>query len=340
MTLRDCLEALIAGEDLSREQARELMGTIMSGGATPVQIAGLLVALRAKGETVAEITGFAEAMRGHARRLELGVDGLVDTCGTGGDGAGTFNVSTAAALVAAAAGVPVAKHGNRSVSSASGSADVLEALGVRLTDDPAVLARCLARAGIAFLFAPAQHPAMKHAIGPRRQLGVRTVFNVLGPLTNPAGATRQLMGVYDARLVRPLAEVLGRLGAERAWVVHGAGGLDEISTLGPTVVAEWDGERVREFTLEPESLGIARADAAALAGGTPADNAALLRRLLMGEAGAARAIVELNAAAALVVGGRAAELQEGLALARAAIDTGAAMATLEALVQQSGGTAA
>lgn len=331
--LKPYLARLVDGFDLSRAEAHQAMRGIMGGEATPAQIAGFLVALRVKGETVEEIAGFAEAMRSVANRLELPAQALVDTCGTGGDGAGTFNISTAAALVAAASGVPVAKHGNRSVSSACGSADVLEALGVTLVSSPAALARSLQSAGLAFLFAPAQHPAMKHAVGPRRELALRTVFNLLGPLTNPAGARRQLLGVYSEDLVQPMAEVLGRLGARRALVVHGAGGIDEISVLGPTRVAEWDGSCVRTYEIDPQELGIPLAELVDLAGGSPHENAATITAILDGEEGPRRDIVVLNAAAAIVVGGRAPALASAIPIARQAIDSGAARQTLAALVE-------
>ena len=331
--LKPYLARLVDGFDLSRAEAHQAMRGIMGGEATPAQIAGFLVALRVKGETVEEIAGFAEAMRSVANRMELPAQALVDTCGTGGDGAGTFNISTAAALVAAASGVPVAKHGNRSVSSACGSADVLEALGVTLVSSPAALARSLQSAGLAFLFAPVQHPAMKHAIGPRRELALRTVFNLLGPLTNPAGARRQVLGVYSEDLVQPMAEVLGRLGARRALVVHGAGGIDEISVLGPTRVAEWDGSCVRTYEIDPQELGIPLAELVDLAGGSPHENAATITAILDGEEGPRRDIVVLNAAAAIVVGGRAPALATAIPIARQAIDSGAARQTLAALVE-------
>lgn len=334
--LKTYLERLVAGSSLTRDEAREAMRAIMAGDAGPAWIAGFLVALRVKGETVDEIAGFAETMRAVANPLDLGEENLVDTCGTGGDGAGTFNVSTAAALVAAGAGVKVAKHGNRAVSSECGSADVLEALGVTLVSDEPVLRRCLREAGFAFLFAPAQHPAMKHAIGPRRELGLRTVFNLLGPLTNPAGARRQVMGVYDAALVRPLAEVLARLGAEHAMVVHGAGGLDELSTLGATRVAEWDGQRLAVHELRPEDHGLEPASAEAIAGGDPPRNARIVRAVLEGEPGPARDIVLLNAAAAIRVAGAADSLADGLVRARRAVDEGAAAAALDALIRVTG----
>ena len=330
------LHEVLDGNDLGRDQARAAMEAIMGGEATPAQIAGYLVALRAKGETVEEIAGSAEAMRAAAIRVEAGGDGLVDTAGTGGDGAGTINVSTAAAIVAAGAGVPVAKHGNRGVSSRCGSADVLEALGVTLVESPARQAEILAEVGLAFLFAPFQHPAMKHAVGPRKELGVRTIFNVLGPLTNPAGARRQLVGVYDAALVETLARVLGELGAERALVVHGAGGLDELSTLGPTAVAEWDGTTVRTYEIDPADFDLPAARIEDLAGGEPEDNAAAIRAILDGQPGSGADIVLLNAAAAIYVGGAAADLGEGFLYAREAVASGAARDRLEALVKASG----
>ena len=332
------LHEVLDGNDLGRDEARAAMEAIMGGEATPAQIAGYLVALRAKGETVEEIAGSAEAMRAAAIRVEAGRDGLVDTAGTGGDGAGTINVSTAAAIVAAGAGVPVAKHGNRGVSSRCGSADVLEALGVTLVESPARQAEILAEVGLAFLFAPFQHPAMKHAVGPRKELGVRTIFNVLGPLTNPAGARRQLVGVYDAALVETLARVLGELGAERALVVHGAGGLDELSTLGPTRVAEWDGASVRTYEIDPADFDLPAARIEDLAGGEPDDNAAAIRAILDGQPGPGADIVLLNAAAAIYVGGAAADLGEGLRRAREAVAGGAASERLEALVKASGGS--
>ncbi len=330
--IKGFLARVVNGEKLSRSEAREAMQIVMRGDATAAQIAGFLVALRVRGETVDEIAGFAAAMRAAANPLDLQVSGLVDTCGTGGDGANTFNISTAAALVAAGAGVPIAKHGNRAVSSACGSADVLEALGVTLVADEVSLRRSLTEAGLAFLFAPSQHPAMKHAVGPRRELGMRTVFNLLGPLTNPAGARRQVVGVYDRTLVQPMAEVLGALGAAHAIVVHGAGGIDELSLLGPTEVAEWDGEHVRTYSVTPEEVGLRAAAAADLAGGSVADNAEIVRAVLEGEPGPRRDIVLLNAGAALRVGGVARTLAEGVEAAAAAIDTGAATNTLALLV--------
>lgn len=335
--LTEAIHKVVDGTDLTRAEARAAMQAIMAGEATPAQVAGLLVALRMKGETVDEIVGAAEAMRAAAVRVEFDVDrdNLVDTAGTGGDGAGTINISTAAALVAAGAGVRVAKHGNRGVSSACGSADVLEALGVRLIEDPVRQAEILEQVGFAFLFAPFQHPAMKHAVGPRRELGVRTVFNVLGPLTNPAGATHQVVGVYDRRLVEPMARVLGELGARRALVAHGAGGLDELSTVGPTTVAEWDGADVNVYEIEPLDLELEIADPDALTGGDPQHNAAAIRAILAGEGGPQADIVALNAAAAIYVGEAADGLQSGLQMAWTSIESGAARERLEALVEAS-----
>jgi anthranilate phosphoribosyltransferase len=334
--MKKLLKEVVSGRDLSSQDAESAMARIMAGEATPAQIAGLLVALRIKGETVEEIAGFARAMRSAATRLDLERDDLVDTCGTGGDGANTFNVSTTAALIAAGAGVPVAKHGNRAVSSACGSADVFEALGVRLVSGEAALRRCLEAANIAFLFAPAQHPAMKHAIAPRRELGMRTVFNLLGPLTNPAGARRQVVGVYDEVLVEPLAEVLGQLGAVHVMVVHGAGGLDEISTLGPTKVAEWRDGTLRSHTISPSDHGIDLAEADAIGGGDGESNATIVRAVLAGEPGARRDIALLNGAAAIYVSGQVDSFDEALAAARRSIDGGAARQALALLVTASG----
>lgn len=331
------LEQVIDGRDLSRDQARDAMRLLMTGDADEVQIGGLLVALRAKGETIEEIAGFAEAMRELSSRVDLGVEELVDTCGTGGDGGRTFNVSTAAAIVAAGAGVPIAKHGNRSVSSPSGSADLLEALGVRLIAEPDALRRSLRESGIAFLYAPAQHPAMRHAIGPRRRLGLRTVFNLLGPLTNPAGARRQVLGVYDDALVEPVARALGRLGARHVLVVHGAGGLDEISTLGPTRFAECREGRLEVGRLEPADLGLDAAMPGDLAGGSAGENAAIVRAILDGEPGPRREIVLANAGAAIYVSGRVDRLRAGVELAARSIDDGAARRVLDRLIDVTAG---
>lgn len=325
------------GGVLEEEVAGRAMGQIMEGGVPPALVAGFLMALRARGETVDEIVGCARAIRARAARFPAGAPQLLDTCGTGGDGAGTFNVSTAAAFVAAGAGVPVAKHGNRAVSSRTGSADVLEALGVEVGMAGPEAAGALDAAGLTFLFAPTFHAAMRHAAPVRRELGVRTVFNLLGPLCNPAGADAQLVGVFDGELVRPLAEALGRLGARRAMVVHGLDGLDELTVTAPSRVAEWDGERVREYTVDPADLGLAIREPEELAGGDAAANASILRAVLdpAGPDGACRDIVLLNAAAALVVAGRAATLADGLECARDAIGSGAAAARLHELVRYS-----
>lgn len=325
------LAKLVDGRILSAEEAHAFFAACLRGEPTPAQVAAAVTALRMRGETVEEIAAFATAMRDAAMTLDHPYD-AIDTCGTGGDGQHTFNISTAAALVLAGAGLKVAKHGNRALSSKSGSSDVLSALGVNLAASPAQQRRSLDQAGIAFLFAPAYHGAMRH-VGPvRAELGFRTVFNLLGPLSNPAGAKRQVMGVYDPRLLEPLAEVLGRLGATRAWTVHGQG-LDELTTTGATEVAEWKDGAVRRFTVTPEDAGLPRADLAALRGGDAEENAAALRALLDGATGAYRDIVLLNAAAALVVADRAADLAEGAALAAAVIDDGRASTALADLVE-------
>jgi anthranilate phosphoribosyltransferase len=308
------------------------MNEVMEGDATAAQIGGLLVALRLKGETADEITGCAEAMRAHVLPVKPKRDDLVDTAGTGGDGMGTINISTAAALVAAAAGAGVAKHGNRAVSSASGSADVLEALGFRLELPPARIERSIDELGFGFLFAPTHHPAMRHAAPVRRELAARTVFNVLGPLTNPAGARAQVVGVYAPSLVRTIAEVLAQLGARRAFVVHGAGGIDELSPAGPNLVCEVADGDVREREIDPLELGVPRCDPADLRGGSPAENAAAVRAVFRGESGGRRSAILLNAAGALAAAGHAHDLAEGLELAREAIDSGAAAARLDELV--------
>jgi anthranilate phosphoribosyltransferase len=332
MTMQEALARLLDGHDLSRAQARAVMNEVMEGDATPAQIGGLLVALRLKGETADEIAGCAEAMRSHVLAVKPKRDDLVDTAGTGGDGMGTINISTAAALVAAAAGAGVAKHGNRAVSSASGSADVLEALGFRLEQPPARIERSIDELGFGFLFAPTHHPAMRHAAPVRRELAARTVFNVLGPLTNPAGARAQVVGVYSPPLVRTIAEVLAQLGAQRAFVVHGAGGIDELSPTGPNLVCEVVDGDVREREIDPLELGVPRCDARELRGGSPAENAAAITRIFGGESGGPRSAILLNAAGALAAAGHGRDLAEGLELAREAIDSGAAAARLEALI--------
>ncbi|MGQ9737592.1 MAG: anthranilate phosphoribosyltransferase [Armatimonadota bacterium] len=335
MTVQQAIAKLIERQNLSREEAAELMEATMSGNATPVQTAGWLVALRMKGETAEEIAGCAETMRRHAvpvkprRQAEL-----IDTCGTGADRVKTFNVSTAVAFVAAAAGVPVAKHGNRAVTSKCGSADVLEALGCRLDLSPEQLAQAIDEIGIGFLFARAHHPAMKYAAPVRQELGVRTVFNVLGPLTNPAGAPRQLLGVYDGSLVHLIAQVLRELGTQRAMVVHGEPGLDELSTLGQTIVVHVQDGTITEEHLVPEQFGFRRAQPQEVtAPDSPQGCAQLLRDLFGGTPGPYRDLLLLNAGAALMVGSKARTLQEGIQLARETVDSGSALRKLEEYIQ-------
>ncbi len=330
--LTDLLHKLTRHEDLTADQAAAAMDLVMTGQATPAQLAGLLVGLAMKGERPEEIVGLARTMRAHAVPLTHHRADVFDTCGTGGDRAGTINVSTAAALVLAGAGVPVAKHGNRSVSSRCGSADVFEALGVSITVPPAVVERSLERAGIAFLFAPAFHPAMKHAAPTRKELGLRTAFNLLGPLTNPAAPTRQIVGVPRPELTELVARALLMLGSERVWVVHGADGLDEISTTGYTKVSEGRDGTVRTFHVHPGDFGLKKATLAAIAGGDARTNARILQQMLHGQAGPVRDIVLLNAGAGVFVSGRAASVREGIALAGAAVDSGKAWGALEALV--------
>jgi anthranilate phosphoribosyltransferase len=330
--IQEVISKLLDGTQLARAEARAVMNEIMRGEATPGQIGGFLVALRSKGETADEITGCAEAMRDHALVVRPSRDDLVDTAGTGGDGAHTINISTAAALVAAAAGAAVAKHGNRAVSSACGSADVLEALGFTLEQEPQRIAKSIDDLGFGFLFAPSHHPAMRHAAAVRRELATRTVFNVLGPLTNPAGARAQVVGVYSPGLVRTIAEVLARLGARRAYVVHGAGGIDELSPVGENLVAEVVDGEVLERTLDPESeLGIPRCGVEELRGGSPPENAEAIREVFAGANGGRRDAILLNAAGAIAAGGHAADLREGLEVARTALDSGAAAERLELL---------
>jgi len=333
MTVQQALARLLDGHDLSREQARAVMNEVMSGEATPAQIAGFLVALRLKGETADEIAGCAEAMRAHVLSVRPRRDDLVDTAGTGGDGARTINISTAAALVAAAAGAGVAKHGNRAVSSASGSADVLEALGFELELPPARIERSIDELGFGFLFAPTHHPAMRHAAPVRRELAARTVFNVLGPLTNPAGARAQVVGVYAPALVRTIADVLAQLGARRAFVVHGAGGIDELSPTGPNLVCEVVDGGVREREIDPLELGVPRCDPDELRGGGAEENAQRIREVFHGGNGGRRSAILLNAAGAIAAGGHAADLKEGLEIAREALESGAAAARLDRLIE-------
>jgi len=332
MTIQNALAELLDGHDLSRDDARKVMDSIMSGTATPAQIGGFLVALRLKGETADEIAGCAEAMRAHVLPVHPVRDDLVDTAGTGGDGGKTFNISTAAALVAAAAGAGVAKHGNRSVSSQAGSADVLESLGFELDLAPERIAQSIDELGFGFMFAPTHHPSMRHAAPVRRELAARTVFNVLGPLTNPAGARAQVVGVYSPLLVPVIADVLAVLGAHRAFVVHGAGGIDELSPAGSNLICEVVEGSVRRREIDPLDLGVPRCAPEDLRGGTPDENAAHIREVFAGAGGGKRDAILLNAAGAIAAGGHAEDLREGLELARGALESGAAAERLELLV--------
>ncbi len=334
------IDKLVRRRDLTEDEAAAAMTEVMAGRAAPAQLAGLLAALAAKGERPAEIVGFARTMRAHAVRLTSEGD-VVDTCGTGGDRSGTFNISSAAAVVVAACGVTVAKHGNRSVSSRCGSADVFEALGVKVDAAPAVVECCLREAGIAFLFASTFHPSMRHAGPIRKELGIRTVFNLLGPLTNPVGATRQVVGVPQPELTQLLARALLQLGSKRAWVVHGADGLDELSTTGFSKVSECRDGAVHTFHLHPSDVGLPAATIDDLRGGDAKTNASIVRAVLGGEKGAARDVVLLNAGAALLVAGKADSVRDGIAQAAVAIDAGRAMATLDkmAVCSVAGGVA-
>ncbi len=338
--LKPFIKQVMQGKDLTLTEAEEAMNIIMTGQATPAQIGGYLVALRMKGECVAEIAGSARAMRDNASQVELEGNGrapispLLDTAGTGGDGAHTFNISTTAAFVIAGAGYSVAKHGNRAASSRSGSADVLEALGVNLNLTPEQVGQCIEQVGIGFLFAPKFHPAMRHAIGPRRELAVRTIFNVLGPLTNPAGATHQLIGVFDPKLTEVMAQVLGELGGTAAFIVHGYDGLDELTTSGPNRVSHLHDGTVSTYELDPADYGFTPGSVDELRGGDPADNAAITQAILAGEdATVRRDVVLLNAAAAITT--HTNDFRESLALARQSLDSGAALGKMEALVETS-----
>lgn len=335
MNMQKAIAKVINGDDLRRDEMVDVMNQIMSGEATDAQIGAFLIALRLKGESVDEIAGAVAVMREKATPIATKHDVIVDTCGTGGDHSGTFNISTTAAFVAAGAGLCVAKHGNRAATSQSGSADVLMALGVNIEASPETVSQCLDEVGIGFLFAPALHGAMKYAIGPRRELGVRTIFNALGPLTNPAGARRQVIGVYSAALTETLAGVLATLGAERAYVVHGADGLDEMTLTGPTKVSELKDGAVSTYRVSPGEVGLGQVRAAALKGGDADSNAAITLSVLKGAEGPARDIVLLNAAAAIVAGDKASDLREGVQVAAEAIDSGRAMAKLEALIEAS-----
>ena len=325
---------VLGGESLTDDETAAAMSEIMEGAATPAQIAGFVVALRSKGETTDEIVGLVRAMRSFAQRVETS-DEVVDTCGTGGDRAGTFNVSTAAALVCAGAGAKVAKHGNRAASSKCGSADVLETLGVKLDLDPGAVARCIEEAGMGFCFAPIFHPAMRHAAVPRRELGIATIFNYLGPLTNPAGAKRQALGVSDPTMIDKMVATLQRLGSERVVAFHGDQGLDELALSGPSRVVELVDGDIRTYEVDPTDFGLERAPLDAVAGGTAEENAGAIREVLGGERGPRRDIVVLNAAAGLVAAGLADNLGEGLARAGEAVDSGAAIRALEALIEVS-----
>ena len=336
------IEKLTRRQDLTVNEAAAAMTEVMEGRAAPAQIAGLLIGLAMKGERPAEIVGLAKAMRAHAVQLSKppgrpgSGEAVFDTCGTGGDRSGTFNISSCAAIVVAACGVRVAKHGNRSISSRSGSADVFEALGVRVTAAPAVVERCLAEAGIGFFFAPTFHPSMRHAAETRRDLGVRTAFNLLGPLTNPAGATRQLVGVPRPEFTELLARTLMLLGSDRAWVVHGADGIDEISTTGYTKVSECRDGSVNTFYLHPADVGVSKAPPGALRGGEAHENAAIIRSVLAGARGPARDVVLLNAGAALFIAGAASSVEDGIARGSQALDRGEAKRTLDRMVAVSG----
>jgi len=334
VTPSEAIEQLLQGTPLTREQARNVMDQVMAGEATAAQIAGLLIALRAKGETVEEMTGFVESMRAHATPLEV-PDGTIDTCGTGGDRAGTFNISTAAALVAAGAGIYVAKHGNRAASSRCGSADVLEALGVDITLGADGVRRCIDAAGMGFCFAPSFHPAMRHAGPARRELGVRTVFNVLGPLANPGRVRRQALGVGAPALAPLMIRVLQDLGHERALVFYGEDGLDELTTTGSSQVFELKDGTVTRYELDPRDLGLGRSRREDLRGGTPPENGAVLRQVLEGEAGPRRDVVVLNAAAAVLAGGKADEWPQAMVVARESLDSGRAKQVLGRLIETS-----
>ncbi len=342
----DAIKKVVERTNLTRDEAFTVMEEIMSGQTTDAQIASFLTALRMKGETVEELTGFARVMRDKVvpvktrERVGAALSGtdremLVDTCGTGGDASGTFNVSTATAFVVAGAGIPVAKHGNRSVSSLCGSADVVEALGVNIDISPEKVSRCIDEIGIGFLYAPLLHKAMKYVMLARREIRIRTVFNILGPLTNPARAQAQVIGVYSRHLTEVMAHVLNELGSLHAFVVHGADGLDEISTTGESTISEVRNNTIRTYTLTPEEVGIPRARIADLQGGNVADNAEIIRRLLQGEKGPKRDIVLLNAAAALVAGGKAPTFAEGVARAVESLDSGEAWRKLQRLIEMS-----
>lgn len=332
--LKRFIAKVAEGQDLHEGEAEQAMAHIMEGEGLPTQIASFLTALRMKGETIQEITGFARTMRARAVRIRaLDRECVVDTCGTGGDGVGTFNISTAVALVAAGGGLTVAKHGNRSVSSQSGSADVLEALGVNLALHPERVETSLQEHRLAFLFAPSFHPAMKHAVGPRREIGIRTAFNLLGPLTNPGGATIHLLGVYRQDLTRPVAEVLKSLGSKAAFVVHGTDHSDEISITGKTTISQLKDGAIEDYQIEPEDAGLKKARLEEIRGGKPQENAQMIKKILEGETGPPRDVVLLNAAAVFVASRKVSDLKEGVEMARESIDSGKAMNKLKELVR-------
>ena len=330
--IQDAIQAVVEGRSLSADDAADAMNEIMSGDATPAQFGALVTALRMKGETVREIAGMARVMREKSLRVQVS-GAVVDTCGTGGDNSGSFNISTTAAFVVAGAGEKVAKHGNRSMSGSTGSADVLEALGVNISLSPESVARCVEEVGFGFMFAQGFHPSMRFAAGPRREIGIRTVFNILGPLTNPADASRQLIGVADPSIAERMARVLGALGSEKALVVHGSDGMDELTITGPSTVWLLEGGDVSTFTVSPEELGLTVSDAASIRAESPEDSAAVARSVLSGEPGAARDVVLMNAAAALVAAGRSDDLSAGVQLAAQSIDTGAAQSRLTSLAE-------
>jgi len=328
--IREGIEKVVSGKALTFEEASQVMEEIMTGQATPAQLGAFLIGLRLKGETVEEIAGMAKVMREKALKVEVSGP-LVDTCGTGGDGSGSFNISTAAALVAAGAGIKIAKHGNRAMTSGCGSADILEASGVKIDLSPEGVKGCIEKVGLGFMFAQVFHPAMRFAAGPRREIGVRTVFNILGPLTNPAGAQCQLLGVASAELAPKMVEVLKYLGCQRAMVVHGSDGLDEITTTGPSQVWELRNGSISSYPVSPEDVGLPRAKAEDLRGGTPQQNASALKEILGGKKGPLRDAIALNAAAALILGGRAQDLRQGIVLAQQTLDSGRALEKLTEL---------
>lgn len=330
--IQDAIQAVVEGRSLSADDAADAMNEIMSGDATPAQFGALVTALRMKGETVHEIAGMARVMREKSLRVQA-PGRVVDTCGTGGDNSGSFNISTTAAFVVAGAGEKVAKHGNRSMSGSTGSADVLEALGVNISLSPESVARCIEEVGFGFMFAQGFHPSMRFAAGPRREIGIRTVFNILGPLTNPANASRQLIGVADPSIAERMARVLGALGSEKALVVHGSDGMDELTITGPSNVWLLEGGEVSTFQVSPDELGLSVSDADSIRAESPEDSAAVARSVLAGEPGAARDVVLMNAAAALVAAGRSDNLAAGVQLAAQSIDTGAAQSRLTSLAE-------